>query len=127
MSTGVEREMKLDLNKNAAAQDMIRIIMRDKSMLPDEAVKFAINRQMHQKILQEGYASIAFDLWGHDNPEREWDKLDNPIIEVDLDKLSTRLVEDIMEKEDVSAELAVCYFLIFTMDYLGYHIRLSSD
>ena len=29
---------------------------------------------------------------------------------------------DIMEKEDVSAELAVCYFLIFTMDYLGYHI-----
>lgn len=64
MSTGVEREMKLDLNKNAAAQDMIRIIMRDKSMLPDEAVKFAINRQMHQKILQEGYASIAFDLWG---------------------------------------------------------------
>lgn len=127
MSTGVEREMKLDLNKNAAAQDMIRIIMRDKSMLPDEAVKFAINRQMHQKILQEGYASIAFDLWGHDNPEREWDKLDNPIIEVDLDKLSTRLVEDIMEKEDVSAELAVCYFLIFTMDYLGYHIWLSSD
>lgn len=114
--------MKLDLNKNAAAQDMIRIIMRDKSMFPDEAVKFAINRQMHQKILQEGYASIAFDLWGHDNPEREWDKLDNPIIEVDLDKLSTRLVEDIMEKEDVSAELAVCYFLIFTMDYLGYHI-----
>lgn len=122
MSTGVKSEMKLDLNKNAAAQDMIRIIMRDKSMLPDEAVKFAINRQMHQKILQEGYASIAFDLWGHDNPEREWDKLDNPIIEVDLDKLSTRLVEDIMEKEDVSAELAVCYFLIFTMDYLGYHI-----
>ena len=109
MSTGVKSEMKLDLNKNAAAQDMIRIIMHD-------------NRQMHQKILQEGYASIAFDLWGHDNPEREWDKLDNPIIEVDLDKLSTRLVEDIMEKEDVSAELAVCYFLIFTMDYLGYHI-----
>lgn len=119
---GVKSEMKLDLNKNAAAQDMIRIIMHDKSLLPDEAVKFAINRQMHQKILQEGYASIAFDLWGHDNPEREWDKLDNPIIEVDLDKLSTRLVEDIMEKEDVSAELAVCYFLIFTMDYLGYHI-----
>ena len=122
MSTGVKSEMKLDLNKNAAAQDMIRIIMHDKSLLPDEAVRFAINRQMHQKILQEGYASIAFDLWGHDNPEREWDKLDNPIIEVDLDKLSTRLVEDIMEKEDVSAELAVCYFLIFTMDYLGYHI-----
>ena len=122
MSTGVKSEMKLDLNKNAAAQDMIRIIMHDKSLLPDEAVKFAINRQMHQKILQEGYSSIAFDLWGHDNPEREWDKLDNPIIEVDLDKLSTRLVEDIMEKEDVSAELAVCYFLIFTMDYLGYHI-----
>ena len=122
MSTGVKSEMKLDLNKNAAAQDMIRIIMHDKSLLPDEAVKFAINRQMHQKILQEGYASIAFDLWGHDNPEREWDKLDNPTIQVDLDKLSTRLVEDIMEKEDVSAELAVCYFLIFTMDYLGYHI-----
>lgn len=114
--------MKLDLSNNAAAQDMIRIIMREKNLLVHDAIDFAINRDMHQRILKEGYASIAFDLWGHDDPEREWDILDEPIIDLELDKLRGRLVEDIAEKQDVDAETAICYFLIFTMDFLGYHI-----
>ena len=71
---------------------------------------------------QRKYASIAFDLWGHDDPTREWETLEEPIMDLELDKLRSRLVEDIAEKQDVDAETAICYFLIFTMDFLGYHI-----
>ncbi len=114
--------MKLDLRNNTAAQDMICIIMREKNLSVHDAIDFAINRDMYQKILKEGYASIAFDLWGHDDPTREWETLEEPIMDLELDKLRSRLVEDIAEKQDVDAETAICYFLIFTMDFLGYHI-----
>lgn len=114
--------MKLDFRSNAAAQDMIRIIMRDKNLSVQDSIDYAISRDMHQKILNEGYASIAFDLWGHDNPERKWDVLDEPVIDLKLDKLREQLVEDIAEKQAVDFETAICYFLIFTMDFLGYHI-----
>ena len=113
---------KLNFTENLAAQDMIRIIMREKNLFPKEAIELSINREMHQKILKEGYASIALDLWGHDDPEREWSVLDEQIFELDLDKLQEQLIKDIAEKEDVDTETAVCYFLIFTMDFLGYHI-----
>lgn len=101
---------------------MIRIIMREKALSAQDALTFAINRDMHQKILEEGYASIALDLWGHDNPERVWDTLVDPVVDLKLDKLQERLIEDISERENVDYETAICYFLIFTMDYLGYHI-----
>lgn len=112
----------LNFKDNLAAQDMIRIIMREKGVSAKEAIEFSANREMHQKILKEGYASIALGLWGHDDPEREWDVLDEPVFELELDKLRERLVEDIAEKENVDVETAICYFLIFTMDFLGYHI-----
>lgn len=114
--------IQLDFKDNLAAQDMIRIIMRDKNLSVNGAIDFAINREMYKTILKEGYASIAFSLWGHDDPEREWDTLENPIIDVELDKLRQRLVEDISERQNVDTETAICYFLIFTMDFLGYHI-----
>lgn len=57
-----------------------------------------------------------------DNPERVWNTLSNPVIDLKLDKLQGRLIEDISEKENVDYKTAICYFLIFTMDYLGYHI-----
>ena len=114
--------LKLDLTNNLAAQDMISIVMREKNLSPIEAIGFSINREMLQKILKEGYASIALDLWGHDDPEREWGVLDELILELDLDKLQERFIEDIIEKEGVDTETAICYFLIFTMDFLGYHI-----
>ena len=114
--------MKLDLSDNAAAQDMIRIIMREKDLSANDAVTFAVNRDMHQKILKEGYASIAFDLWGHDNPERVWYTLQNPVVNLEFDKLQEKLIEDISEKENVNYEIAICYFLIFAMAHLGYHI-----
>ena len=114
--------MKLDLSNDAAAQDMIRIIMRRKDLSAEDAVAFAVNRDMYQKILKTGYASIAFNLWGHDDPERVWDTLSNPVIDLEFDKLQEKLIEDISEKESVDYKTAICYFLIFTMDHLGYHI-----
>lgn len=114
--------MQLDLRNNAAAQDMVRIIMREKSLSAKDAIDFAINREMHQEILRAGYASIALDLWGHDDPERKWDTLDEPILDIEFDNLRKRLIEDISERQGVDIETAICYFLIFTMDFLGYHI-----
>ena len=113
---------QLDFSNNHAAQDMIRIVMREKGLSSKEAIEFSVNQEMHQKIVKEGYASIALDLWGHDDPEREWDVLDEPIIEIEFDKLRKQFIDDISEKEGVDIETAVCYFLIFTMDFLGYHI-----
>lgn len=114
--------MKLNLKNNLAAQDMIRIVMKEKGLSAREAIEFSVNREIHQRIIKAGYASIALDLWGHDDPEREWDVLDEPIIELEFDKLKENLVQAIAEKENIDIETAVCYFLIFTMDFLGYHI-----
>lgn len=114
--------MKLDFTKNFAAQDMIRIIMRDKDLCEKAAIDFAINKDMYQEIVNKGYASIAFNLWGHDDPEREWDELAEPIMEIELSEEKEKLIADIADKEKVETEIAVSYFLIFTMDLLGYHI-----
>lgn len=114
--------MKLDLRNYPAGQDMIRIVMRDKGMSAEDAVDFAINRSNHDKIVYKGWASIALGLWGHDDYERKWETLDEPVLEIELDDLKTRLIEDISEREEVDIETAVCYFLIFTMEALGYHV-----
>ena len=118
---GGNLSIKLDLKSNAAAQD-IRIIMKEKELSAQDVVVFAVNRDMHQKILKQGYASIALDLWGHDNPGQVWDTLAVPVVDLKFDKLQERLIEDISEKQNVDYETAICYFLIFTMDSLGYHI-----
>ena len=52
---------QLDFSNNHVAQDMIRIVMREKGLSSKEAIEFSVNREMHQKILKEGYASIALD------------------------------------------------------------------
>ncbi len=114
--------LKLNFEGSMAAQDMIRIVMRDKGLSASGAINFSVNQDMYHKIIKEGYASIAYNLWGHDDPERKWDKLENPAFEVDLGKEKEKLVIDISKKENVDMETAVGYFLIFTMDFLGYHI-----
>jgi hypothetical protein len=114
--------IKLNLSNNLAAQDMISIVMKEKDLSATQAIEYSISRDRHQKILQEGYASIALDLWGHDNPERKWKTLDELILDLELDEEKEHFVEDIAEKEGVDTEIAVCYFLIFLMDRLGYHI-----
>lgn len=112
----------LDLSDNIAAQDMISIIMRSKGLTSKCAVTFSINDEMYLCIKKTGWASIAYSAWGHGDPDRKWEKLDNPIIEIGLDESQMRLVDDVAKSEDIDVETAVCYFLIFTMQSLGYHI-----
>ena len=114
--------MKLDFTNNATAQDMISIIMRDKGLSVEEAVSFAITREMHQEILKKGYASIALGVWDHEDPEEQWGTLSNPVFEVELSKLQGRLIEDVAERQRIDEQTAVCYFLIFALEALGYHI-----
>jgi len=114
--------IKLNLKDNFAAQDMIKIVMKEKGLSTKEAIAFSISLEMHRKILKEGYASIALGLWGHEDPDRKWDVLEDPIIELELGKLGESLIEDISDKQNVDIETAICYFLIFTMESLGYHI-----
>lgn len=114
--------MKLDFKNHPAAQDMIKIIERDKRLETSEAIKFSVNDKMYNKIVNTGWASIALNLWGHDDPEREWDEMENPCVDVEIEEDKNRLIEAIAKKEKVDIETAVSYFLIFTMDFLGYHI-----
>jgi len=114
--------LKLNLSKCPAAQDMVRIVMRDNSLSAEEALKFSVNQNIYNQIVEAGYASIALDLWGHADPEREWDKLDEPQMEIEFDEFSQSLIDNIAEKEEVDINTAVAYFLLFTMDALGYHI-----
>lgn len=114
--------LNIDLSRYLSSQDMVRIIMRDKNLSVEDALDYAINKTIYKNIINAGYASIALDLWGHDDPEREWDVLENSLIEVDFDKLKKSLIDDLMKKEDVDLETAISYFLLFTMEALGYHI-----
>lgn len=115
-------KLKLDFSNNLAAQDMINIIMKKENLSGKEAVEYAINYDMYGRIVRTGWASIAFDLWGHGDPERNWTKLKNPIIEIEVDSVKEHLITDITKKENVDTEMAIGYFLIFVMESLGYHI-----
>lgn len=114
--------MKLDFTQHEAAQDMIRLIMRDKKLPADAAIRFAVNPQIHQKILKEGYGDFAYIQWGHADPERKWLQLSPSAVDVLFDADALHLINDICAKEHVDDVGAICQFLIFTMDALGYHI-----
>lgn len=112
----------INFKGNTAAQDMVRIVMAEKGLSAEEAILFSINRDIYQCILNAGYASIALGLWGHDDPERKWKTLKAKCVEIEFDKLRQNLIDDLMKKEKVDFETAISYFLLFTMDSLGYHI-----
>jgi len=112
----------LNFAKRLDAQDMVRIVMDAKGLSATEAIAFSVNRDIYDCIIRTGWASIALGLWGHGDPDRKWKKLGEPHIKIEFDELSQQLVSDIMKKENVKVETAISYFLIFTMESLGYHI-----
>lgn len=114
--------MRLDFTETDAAQDMVRIIMRDKGITAPEALSFAVNEKTYKDILKKEYGDLAYGLWGHDDPYRKWDCLDNPIVEVEFSPAQSRFIDDIVKTTKTDPMRAICYFLIFTMDRLGYHI-----
>lgn len=114
--------IKLNFKDHLAAQDMIKIIEKKKNLSPTDAINFAINSEIHHRIKITGWADIALSQWGHGNPEREWETLDNPCLEMDLPQNKLDAVEDISKKFKTDKETSISYFLIFTVQDLGYHI-----
>ena len=114
--------LKLDLTNHKEAQDMIKIIAQEKNLSVTEAVQFAITPDIYCRALDTGWGAHALPVWGHSDHRRIWKKLDNPKIELELKSEEFRLLENLVQVEDVDIETAVAYFLIFSMEALGYHI-----
>ena len=114
--------MKVDFRYNIDAQDMLTKIMKATNLSPEKALLSTITQKNFERIFSTDWAGIAVSLWGHDNPEAERESLDNPTIEFQLSKDQARLLQTVMEKERIPFREAILYFMIFTMESLGYHI-----
>jgi hypothetical protein len=112
----------IDFSNNIDAQDMLSKIMKEKDLTPEKALLSTITKRNFVTILATGWAGIAVSLWGHDDPDREREKLEDPIIKIKLSKDRERLISIVMEEENVSLDEAILYFMIFTLESLGYHI-----
>ena len=115
-------KLKLNFSKYKEAQDMIRLIEKVKEIPAEQAIDFSINQRNCSRIIDTGWASIALSLWGHDDPERKRLLLEDPCIVVELSDEKIELITKVKAKEGVNQEIAVSYFLLFTMESLGYHI-----
>ena len=113
---------KLDFRDDFNAQDMLSKIMKEKHLSPEKAVLSCITQKNCVTILATGWADIAVSMWGHDDPYRKFEELETPQFEIKLSKDKIRLLEIVMEKERVPFDRAVLYFMIFTLESLGYHI-----
>lgn len=113
---------KFDFSDDSNAQDMLSKIMKEKHLSPEKAVLSCITQKNCVTILAAGWADMAVSMWGHDDPYREFEELENPAFEIKLSKDKIRLLEIVMEKERVPFDRAVLYFMIFTLESLGYHI-----
>ena len=114
--------MQVNFRKYAQAQDMISLIMKEKNLSAEEAVSYAISKDSYVaiRIKKYGYYGLAF--WGHDNEERKWNVLDKPVLNLQLSEMQEMLLADIETYLRVTREEAISYFLVFTMESLGYHI-----
>lgn len=116
------KEISLDFTNDKIAQDMLVKIMKEKKLDSEKAVLSTITQKMFDRIVETGWGQVALPIWGHDNPNREWEKLDNPIVKIELNKDKERLVSVIMEKENIQFKTAIMFFMLFTLESLGYHI-----
>lgn len=115
--------LKLKLGRYKAAQDMIKLIEKEKGLSTSAAIDFAVNSRTFHQIVNTGFGPIALPIWGHgESKQRKWLTLDNPHIDIDLDEKKLQLINEVAAMEKTNPETAVSYFLLFTMDALGYHI-----
>ena len=127
LGEGVSQKRKapvitVDFSKKTDAQDMLSKIMKKKNLTPEKALLSTITQKNCVTILATGWAGMAVSLWGHADPDGEREKLEDPIVKIKLSKDKERLVSIVMEKENVSFGEALRYFMIFTLESLGYHI-----
>ena len=111
-----------DFTDNDLAQDMLVKIMKKKNLPTDKAILSSITQKNCLRIIETGYASVALPLWGHDDPYKAKEKLDNPEVKFKLNKTKERLVALIMDKENVDFGTAILFFMLFELESLGYHI-----
>jgi len=115
--------LKLNLSRHKAAQDMIRLIEKEKGLSTSAAIDYAVNSRAYNRIINTGLGPIALPIWGHGEfKKREWFTLDNPSIKIELSEEKLQMIRKVAEVEKSSIETAVSYFLLFTMEALGYHI-----
>lgn len=112
----------IDFTNDINAQDMLAKIMKEKNLNAEKAILSSITQKIFVRIIEVDWGSVALSLWGHANPNREWEKLDDPIVKFKLSKDKERLISLIMEKEDISFETAILFFMLFTLESLGYHV-----
>lgn len=115
-------KISIDLTNDAIAQDMLMKIMKEKKLNAEKAILSSITQKVFVRIIETGWGQVALPMWGHDNPDRKWEKLDDSIVKIKLSKDKERLVSVIMEKENVQFKTAIMFFMIFTLESLGYHI-----
>lgn len=114
--------MNLDFSNHHETQDMIKIIEADKNLTAADAIEFSINENIYKRIIDTGWASIALSMWGHAEPDRKWSVLESPHLEIEIDEEKEQLINKVIKKERVDLETAISYFILFTMDSMGYHI-----
>ena len=112
----------LDFTDAIEAQDMISKVMKHKNLPPEKAILSCINQKNCLNVLSTGWAGMAVSLWGHADPDGEREKLENPKIQIKVTKDKADLLSIVMKEEKVSVIDAVLYFMIFTLEALGYHI-----
>lgn len=114
--------IKLDFTKYPAAQDMIKIIEKERELSTSDAITYAITSERAAQIMQTGWADIAVSQWDHGNPNREWNIMNSPIIDINLEEGKLSILNLIKKKTKKNTETVISYFLIFTMESLGHHI-----
>ena len=118
----IVNQFSIDFTDDENAQDMIAKVMKKKNISPSKAIAGSVSSYNFIDIIEEGYASIALTLWGHDDPYSEKEELENPVVSFKLTSRKEKMVKDIMKEENVQFEEAVLYFVLFELSHLGYHI-----
>ena len=121
-SNYIANKIVIDLKGMPHVQDMIKTIMNEKNLAAGKAVSSSITHKNFVRIVDTGYGDIAISLWGHDNPYKKYERLENQVIEIKLSNEKKYLLETIMKNQRLSLVDAISHFVIFNLESLGYHI-----
>ena len=113
--------LRIDFSGYDEAQDMIMRIAEEKSISPQESVECAIG-SIPLKRVREGYAQIAIDIWGHDDPEREWEVLDDPVIVIELGANVFESILELSREKELYVQEVLTHYLVYLLEDMGHHI-----
>jgi hypothetical protein len=115
-------KIRFDFTGNEVAQDMLVLVQKKKNLTLSEAIDYALSPDNYRKVIKEKWSQIAIEMWDHGDPERVWNTLENPIVEMELDENKIKALKDVEQVEKVNLEMALTCFLVFTVEMLGYHV-----